>query len=128
MLTSVMICLGDADDPDGTGVLRLLEVLLSPDRSVESKKKILQEEFRIKMTEELEEEAKEMCNLSKGLIDRGRAEGRVEGRAEERQQAFKKTIQMITNLMASMNWSIKQAMDALGIPEGERAKYTAGLK
>ena len=120
MLTSVMICLGDADDPDGTGVLRLLEVLLSPDRSVESKKKILQEEFRIKMTEELEEEAKEMCNLSKGLIDRGRA--------EERQQAFNKTIQMITNLMASMNWSIKQAMDALGIPEGERAKYTAGLK
>ena len=76
------------------------------------------------MTEALEEEAKEMCNLSKGLIDRGRAEGR----AEERQQAFKKTIQMITNLMASMNWSIKQAMDALGIPEGERAKYTAGLK
>lgn len=124
LLTSVMICLGDADDPEGTGVLRLLEVLLSPDRSVENKKKILQEEFGIKMTEELEEEAKEMCNLSKGLIDRGRAEGR----AEERQQAFKKTIQMITNLMASMNWSIKQAMDALGIPEGERAKYTAGLK
>ena len=53
LLTSVMICLGDADDPEGTGVLRLLEVLLSPDRSVENKKKILQEEFRIKMTEEL---------------------------------------------------------------------------
>ena len=108
-----MICLGDADDPDGTGVLRLLEVLLSPDRSVENKKKILQEEFRIKMTEELEEEANEMCNLSKGLIDRGRAEGR----AEERRKG-------IQNLMASMNWSIRQAMDALGIPEGERAKYT----
>ena len=125
MLTSVMICLGDADDPDGTGVLRLLEVLLSPDRSVENKKKILQEEFRIKMTEELEEEANEMCNLSKGLIDRGRAEGREEGRAEGRAEERRKGIQ---NLMASMNWSIKQAMDALGIPEGERAKYTAGLK
>ena len=30
--------------------------------------------------------------------------------------------------MISMNLNIKQAMDALGIPEEERYKYTDGLK
>ena len=54
------------------------------------------------------------------LIKRGRAEGR--------QQAIKETIQMIANLMASMNLTAKQAMDALGIPEEERYKYVDGLK
>ena len=47
--------------------------------------------------------------------------GREEGRTEERQQS-------IRNLMASMKWTVKQAMDALGIPEEERYKYTDGLK
>ena len=47
--------------------------------------------------------------------------GREEGRTEERQQS-------IRNLMASMKWTVKQAMDALGIPEEERNKYTEGLK
>ena len=47
--------------------------------------------------------------------------GREEGRTEERQQS-------IRNLMASMKWTVKQAMDALGIPEEERYKYVDGLK
>ena len=36
--------------------------------------------------------------------------------------------QSIHNLMASMKWTVKQAMDALGIPEEERYKYVDGLK
>ena len=47
--------------------------------------------------------------------------GRAEGRAEAQQQA-------IRNLVTSMNLTVKQAMDALGIPEEERNKYTEGLK
>ena len=43
------------------------------------------------------------------------------GKEEERQQ-------LIANLMASMKWTVKQAMDALGIPEEERYKYTDELK
>ena len=54
--------------------------------------------------------------------------GRAEGKAEERQQAIKETIKMITNLMNSMKWTVKQAMDALGIPEEERYKYVDGSK
>ena len=40
----------------------------------------------------------------------------------------KAQLQSIHNLMASMKWTVKQAMDALGIPEGERHKYMDGLK
>ena len=47
--------------------------------------------------------------------------GRAEGRAEAQQQA-------IRNLVTSMNLTVKQAMDALGIPEDERNKYIDGLK
>ena len=47
--------------------------------------------------------------------------GRAEGRAEAQQQA-------IRNLVTSMNLTVKQAMDALGIPEEERYKYVDGLK
>ena len=43
------------------------------------------------------------------------------GKEEERQQ-------LIANLMASMKWTVKQAMDALGIPEEERYQYVDGLK
>ena len=55
------------------------------------------------------------------LIKLGRAEGRAEGKAEAQQQA-------IRNLMTSMNLTVKQAMDALGIPEEDRYKYVDGLK
>ena len=50
------------------------------------------------------------------------------GRAEAQQQSIMKTKQMIKNLMISMNLNIRQAMDALGIPEEERYKYVDGLK
>ena len=43
------------------------------------------------------------------------------GKEEER-------LQLIANLMTSMKWTVKQAMDALGIPEEERYKYTDELK
>ena len=54
LLAGIIICLGDVDDKM-TGILKLLEVLLSSERSTKEKKKILQEEFNIKMTQELEE-------------------------------------------------------------------------
>ena len=58
-----------------------MEVLLSSTRSG-SEKKILKEEFGIAMSEELEREVLEVCNLSQGVRAEGREEGRQEGRIE----------------------------------------------
>ena len=112
LLTGIIICLGDVDD-ERSGILKFLEVLLSSERSTKEKKKILQEDFGIKMTQELESEVSEMCNLSEGVEQKGIAKG---------------IITSIRNLMESMGWSIEQAMDALQIPTEERNGYLNMLK
>lgn len=112
LLTGIIICLGDVED-EMTGILKLLEVLLSSERSPKEKREILQEEFNIKMTQELEREVSEMCNLSEGVEQKGIAKGITAS---------------IRNLMESMGWSIEQAMDALQIPTEERNAYLNILK
>ena len=116
LLTGIIICLGDVED-EMTGILKLLEVLLSSERSPKEKREILQEEFNIKMTQELEREVSEMCNLSEGVEQKGIAKGIAKGITAS-----------IRNLMESMGWSIEQAMDALQIPTEERNAYLNMLK
>ncbi|MDY3909596.1 MAG: hypothetical protein SOZ48_07700 [Eubacterium sp.] len=54
-----------------------------------------------------------MCNLSKGIEDRGIEKG---------------ILSSIKNLMESMNWSPEQAMDALKLSADERGKYISALR
>ena len=44
-------------------IIRLLSTLLSTTETVEKRKQILEKEFNIPMTKEIEEEVLEMCNL-----------------------------------------------------------------
>ena len=78
LLSVVIICLGKPDTENHKGILKFMEVLLSSTRSG-SEKKILKEEFGIAMSEELEREVLEVCNLSQGVRAEGREEGRIEG-------------------------------------------------
>lgn len=52
-----------------------MDVLLSTEKEPEEKKKILQEDFHIKMTKKLESEVSELCNLSQGVFEKGEARG-----------------------------------------------------
>ena len=58
-----------------------------------------------------------MCNLSKGIEEKGIKEGIKEG-----------ILSSIQNLMESMGWSAEQMMSELKIPESERIQYVDGLK
>ncbi len=49
-----------------------------------------------------------MCNLSKGVREKGRADG---------------ILSSLKNLMEAMGLTIEQTMAALKVPEGERQKY-----
>ena len=80
-LSVVLICLGPSGEKDYVGVLRFLEVLLSADRQAEEKKQILEDEFHIMMTEQLESEVREMCNLSVGVMEQGMKRGIERGEA-----------------------------------------------
>ena len=110
-MTAVMICLGG--DVSNNRALKLLEVLLSGELMADEKKKILSEEFKIQMTQNLDEEVENMCNLSQGVEARG---------------ARKATAAAIQNLMKSTHMTSEQAMSALCVPETEYKQYEEMIK
>ena len=75
LMSVVTICLGKPDAENYTGILKFLDVLLSSSRAATEKKKILEEEFGVAMSEELEREVLIMCNLIQGVKAEGREEG-----------------------------------------------------
>ena len=57
-----------------------------------------------------------MCNLSKGIWEKGWNEGWKMG-AEEAM------LDSIKTLMETTDWPVEQVMFALGVPEADRSKY-----
>lgn len=120
LMTVVMVCLGSPDEAEPDGILRMLSVLLSNETEEHEKKHILQKEFALPITETLERSLMDMCNLSRGVEEKGIAKGLARGREEGRTET---TATLIRNLMDSMGFSLEKAMSALGISEDERTKY-----
>ena len=116
MLSIIMLCLGRPDGENYDGVLRMLDVLLSSETSEAEKRKILQDDYDIQMTQTMEREVSVMCNLSKGVMEKGMEKGIAKGMTDA-------ILTSIKNLMETMGLTIEQAMAALKVPEGERQKY-----
>ncbi len=74
---------------------------------------VLGQDFDIQMTEKLERQVVEMCNLSKGVMEKGVEKGLVAS---------------IESLMRKLKMTADQAMDALSIPENEQPKYKELIK
>jgi len=104
----IMLCLGGPKGANYDGILRMLDVLLSHETSEAEKRKILQDDYDIQMTQTMEREVSVMCNLSKGVREMGRADG---------------ILSSLKNLMETMGLTIEQAMAALKIPDTEKQKY-----
>ncbi len=94
-------------------MLRLLDVLFRSEKDVEERKRILEEEFHIAMNEDMEMEVRQMCNLSKGVENRGIRKGIIQGREEEK-------LNSIRSLMKKLNLTLEQAMDVLDVPKSEQ--------
>ena len=90
------------------GVLRMLDVLLSHETSEAEKRRILRDDYDIQMTQTMEREVSVMCNLSRGVEEKGVTKG---------------ILASIKNLMETLGLTIEQAMAALKVPENERQKY-----
>ena len=71
----VILNLGDADESSELEILDLLNVLFSTTATPEEKKERLNDEFDIAMTAEFESEVRDMCNLSKALVEQGIGRG-----------------------------------------------------
>ncbi|MCD8020828.1 MAG: hypothetical protein LUF92_14995 [Clostridiales bacterium] len=123
LLTVIMIYLGKEEG--STGVLKLLEVLFSPEKDAEEKKRVLREDFSIAMTKRIESEVSEMCNLSKGVeelgISKGITIGRTEGITIGRTEGVTIGIARdIRNLMDNEGWTVERAMSALRVSKEEK--------
>ena len=116
LLSIVMLCLGGPGGGNYEGVLRMLDVLLSNETSEVEKRKILQDDYGIQMTQTMEQEVSIMCNLSKGVEEKGIAKGMAAGIANGILAAIK-------SLVKNMGISAEQAMSVLEVPEAERQNY-----
>ena len=71
----IVIFVGKLNDPNDNQIIDLLYTIFSNDITVEEKKQRLSSVYGIEMTREIESEVLEMCNLSKGIENRGEAKG-----------------------------------------------------
>ena len=117
LFSVVMICLGDYKSAECTGMLRLLSILFLSNETVEKKKRLLEREFHIPMTAELEKKVIDMCNFSDYIEQRGRKEG-----------SDLSLLSSICNVMESLNISVEQAMEILKIPADRRLSFAQAIQ
>ena len=77
LMCVLMICLSGDKADNYEGILKFLDVLLSPQYEAHTKKATIENEFHIPMTSNIECEVENMCNLSQGVIELGIREGQL---------------------------------------------------
>ena len=75
----LIVNLGDPDSPINNQILRLLNVLLSDKTDTNEKKRVLEDEYHIAMSRELESEVSRLCDLSQGIFEKGVKQGIEQG-------------------------------------------------
>jgi len=144
LMTIIMICLGGPEEDHYTGILRMLGVLLSNHHSETEKRQILQDEYALAMTQTIEREVSQMCNISnyveRQAMERGMAKGMAKGMAEGMEKGIAKGMEKgvlqgrteglekgvllsLKSLMGKLGFSAEQAMTTLSVPESEWPKY-----
>ena len=113
-MAAVMICLGKERDSD-TDLLKLLNVLLSTETGSQDKCHILEEDFHIRMTLALESEVSLMCNLSKGVEEKGIQKGIDKG--------ITAMILTLKELQISSDVILKQICEKFGLTEETAERY-----
>ena len=121
-MTVIMIYLGD--DRSSQRVLKLLEVLLSETAAADEKKQILQEDFEIKMTHNLESEVSGMCNLSDGIEERATARGIARGIAQGIEQGIAQGMER--GMAQGMERGMAQGMER-GMAQGRAQGIEQGI-
>ncbi len=112
----IIISLNDKGMEGDNSIIRLLSTLLSTTESVARRKQILETEFNIPMTKEIEEEVLEMCNLGMAVELTGVEKGKELSLLES-----------IKKMMKNLKLTAQQAMDTLEIPKDDQARYAAML-
>lgn len=111
LMTIVMICLGREEE--STGLIRLLSVLLSTKINAEEKKRILELEFGIEMTKEMEEEASDMCDFGRYVEEQAMQRGMQRGMQQGLQRGMQQGIQAFIEICQELGLSLIQTLEKL---------------
>lgn len=123
LMNIVMLCLGSDSDIEDNA-LGVLNILLSDTMSSSKRIEILDEKFDFDMSPDEKKEVSEMCNVSRGVYDKGMAFGMDKGIALGMDNS---TIEAIKNIMQSLNLSSDKAMDILKVPADKREYYKSRI-
>lgn len=119
LLQAIIVNLGDPDQPVYSRILRLMNVLLSNKKDVQTKQKVMQDEFHIAMTMELESEVSELCNLSQGIYNEGINVGLdkgIEGAVELLREAGFGDQDIIEKIMSKYHLTLEAAKKYVLLP------------
>ena len=119
LLQAIIVNLGDPDQPVDSRILRLMNVLLSNKKDVQTKQKVMQDEFHIAMTMELESEVSELCNLSQGIYNEGINVGLdkgIEGAVELLREAGFGDQDIIEKIMTKYHLTLEAAKKYVLLP------------
>lgn len=119
LITVLLIRLGGEQYPNYTGIIKLLDTLLSPRIPPQRKKEILQSDFNIPMTNTFKKEIDNMCNLSDGVFNLGFNDGFNNGFNDALSQSFKTLIQLSKELNLSKDETIQKTLNSSTLPEKE---------
>lgn len=108
LISLVMICLGNSDKSN-SGLLKLLNVLLLSEVAPAEKKQILQDEFHIPMTQTMDREVSNLCNLSQTVWESGIEKG---------------ILLSIQNLIRNTGWPVEKALSVLEVPKDKWTAYS----
>ncbi|MCD7854667.1 MAG: Rpn family recombination-promoting nuclease/putative transposase [Clostridiales bacterium] len=118
LLDIVMVCLGKRDSENYKSCLKLIDVITASDLSAQERLDIMENDFNIKITKNIEEGVTTMCNVSYGIEKRGEERGEMKGRAEGRAEGI---IENLTNnikaLMETGQYTFDSAFNILKAPE-----------
>jgi flagellar biosynthesis/type III secretory pathway protein FliH len=135
LLNVIMVCL-DKDSEDvqsmNKDILKLLRVLLSGVVDSDKKKVVLNEDFDIEMTVEMERKMRDMCNLSAGIREDALRQGVEQGLRQGVEQGLKQGVEQgaernllenLRKLMQKLKITFEEAADMLDLSESDKKKY-----
>ena len=115
LLQAIIVNMGDPDQQVDNQILRLMNVLLSNKKDVQTKQKVMQDEFHIAMTMELESEVSELCNLSQGIYNEGLDKG-IEGAVALLRKAGLEDKVIVENIMEQYHLPLEVAQKYVLLP------------
>ena len=113
LLTVLMLRLGLPEEAKDNSLLKLLDILLSSDIKSSNKKEILENEFNIPMTKQMQEEADVMCNLGQGIREKA---------------VIETTATIVMNIMNNEHVSFDEAYDSTYLPDDSKEEVKTFIK